>query len=237
MHEGQRSSPRGFRLCPRVPRPWVPQRPSCFKRQSAVQPNGSRVFRNSTQSSPTCDSRVNPLCKGANIESWIAYGPMITNGLDDVLRTEIWAQLMLRSEDRLRILDFFARETSINVSCVSRRMHLTVYFAAAGMPGVAPVSEKTCISVPTIDTRFMLMTVGGEVAKPGAEPTNHKIGIRIQKRSAAMVAINEFRARLVRHESRDALGGRAPTTLSRSAFGASFPATHDSSRARQRRSS
>jgi hypothetical protein len=56
---------------------------------------------------------------------------MSTDGLADVLRTEIWAQLLLRSEDSLRIRDFFAKETDINVSCVSRRMHLTVYFAIA----------------------------------------------------------------------------------------------------------
>ncbi len=145
---------------------------------------------------------------------------MSSDEVDDVLRTEIWAQLLLRREDCLRIRDFFARETDINVSSISRRMHLTVYFAAGQMPGVVPVSEKICITVPTIDTRFMLMTAGGEVAKPGAEPTNHKIGIRIQKRSAAMIAINEFRARLVQHESKELLGSRASTTRNRSAFGA-----------------
>ena len=59
-------------------------------------------------------------------------------------------------------------------------MHLTVYFGAVSMPGVVPMSEKICITVPTTDTRFMLMTVGGEVATPGAEPANHKIGIQIQ---------------------------------------------------------
>jgi ABC-type uncharacterized transport system permease subunit len=143
-----------------------------------------------------------------------------TNGLDDALRTEIWAQLLLRSEDSLRIRDFFAKETGINVSCVSRRMHLTVYFAVARMPGVVPVSEKIRITVSTLDTRFMLMMAGGEVAKPGAEPANHKIGIRIQKRSVAMVAINEFRARLVQHESKEVLSSRASTTRNRSAFGA-----------------
>jgi hypothetical protein len=145
---------------------------------------------------------------------------MSTDRLDDGLRTEIWAQLLLRSEDSLRIRDFFAKETGINISCASSRMHLTLYFALGRMPGVVPVSEKICITVPTIDTRFMLMTVGGEVAKPGAEPTNHKIGIRIQKRSVAMVAINEFRARLVRHESKEVLGSRPSTTRNRSAFGA-----------------
>jgi hypothetical protein len=144
---------------------------------------------------------------------------MSTDAPGDMLRTEIWAQLLLRCEDSLRIRDFFAKETGINVSSVSRRMHLTVYFAIARMPEVAPVSEKICITVPTIDTRFMLMTAGGEVAKPGAEPTNHKIGIRIQKRSIAMVAINEFRARLVQHESAEVLGSRASTTRNRSAFG------------------
>jgi hypothetical protein len=145
---------------------------------------------------------------------------MSIDGFDDALRTEIWAQLLLRSEDSLRICTFFAKEPGINVSCVSRRMHLTVYFALGRMPGVVPLSEKICITVPTIDTRFMLMTPGGEVAKPGAEPTNHKIGIRIQKPSVAMVAINEFRARLVRHESKEVLGSRASTSRNRSAFGA-----------------
>lgn len=144
---------------------------------------------------------------------------MNTDGLD-VVHTEIWAQLLLRNEDSLRIRDFFADESGINVSCVSRRMHLTVYFAAALLPGVVPISEKMSITVPTGETRFMLMTVGGEVAKPGAEPTNHKIGIRIQKRSVAMMAINEFRARLVQHENKEVLGDRVPTTRNRSAFGA-----------------
>lgn len=145
---------------------------------------------------------------------------MSIDGLDDGLRTEIWAQLLLRSEDSLRIRDFFARDSGINISCVCRRMHLTVYFAHERMPGVVPVSENICITVPTIDTRFMLMTVGGEVAKANAEPTNHKIAIRIQKRSAAMAAINEFRARLVRYESKEVLGSRLSSTRNRSAFGA-----------------
>ena len=42
-------------------------------------------------------------------------------------------------------------------------MHLTVYFAIGRMPGVVPVSEKICITVPTNGTRFMLMTAGGVV--------------------------------------------------------------------------
>lgn len=145
---------------------------------------------------------------------------MDTRKLDDVLTTEIWAMLMLRREDGLRIREFFVKQTGIDVSCVSRRMHLTVYFAVARLPGINPRSEKISVTVPTMDTRFMLMTVGGEVAKPGAEPTNHKIGIRIQKRSGAMVAINEFRDRLIQHESTEVLGNRASTTRNRSAFGA-----------------
>jgi hypothetical protein len=61
---------------------------------------------------------------------------MSTDGLDDGLRSEIWAQLLLCSEDSLRIRDFFAKETGVNISRVSSRMHMTVYFARGHMPGV-----------------------------------------------------------------------------------------------------
>src|SRR5438132_14380175 len=70
---------------------------------------------------------------------------MSTDGIDDGLRTEIWAQLLLRNEDSLRIRDFFDKETGIKISCVSSRMHLTVYFAIGRMPGVDAWSPSpTC---------------------------------------------------------------------------------------------
>jgi hypothetical protein len=98
-------------------------------------------------------------------------------------------------------------------------MHLTVYHALGPIPGLVPISERTTVIVPALHTRFMLMTVGGEVAIPGVKPTDHKIGVRVQKGTPSMAAINEFRDRLIRCESEEVLGGRAPSTRNRSAFG------------------
>jgi hypothetical protein len=137
-----------------------------------------------------------------------------------VQRSEIWAQLFLCQEDAARIRDFFVREIGIDPSYIARRMHITVYHALGPVPGVAALSEKTRVTLPVTDTRFMVMAPGGEIARPEIDPANRKVGVRVQKRSAAMAAIMEFRNRLVQYESKEVLGDLSSSTRNRSAFGA-----------------
>jgi hypothetical protein len=132
----------------------------------------------------------------------------------------IWAQLFLSPEDSLRVRNFFVREIGIDPFFIVRRMHITVYHALGPIPGVVPLSESARIALPVSDTRFMVMVPGGETARPGIDPATRKIGIRVQKRSATMAALLEFRNRLIQHESEDVLGGLRSSTRSRSAFGA-----------------
>jgi len=132
----------------------------------------------------------------------------------------IWAQLFLCQEDSVRVRHFFVREIGIDPFFITRRMHITVYHAVGPIPGVVPLSERAQVALPVSDTRFMVMVPGGETARPGIDPGTRKIGIRVQKRSAAMSAIMEFRKRLVQHESEHVLGGLRSSTRNRSAFGA-----------------
>lgn len=142
------------------------------------------------------------------------------NGPNDSMRTEIWAQLLLCAEDTRRIRDFFVEEIGIDASHITRRMHLTVYHALGPMLGVIALSEKVSVTLPAVDTRFMVMTAGGEVAQPDVEPREYKIGIRVLKRSLTMDAITDFRNRLIHNESEHVLGEHAASTRNRSAFGA-----------------
>ena len=132
----------------------------------------------------------------------------------------IWAQLFLSREDSLRVRNFFDREIGIDPFFIAQRMHITVYHALGPIPGVVPLSENARVALSVSDTRFMVMVPGGETARPGIDPATRKIGIRIQKRSATMAAIMEFRNRLIRHESEDVLDGLRSSTRNRSAFGA-----------------
>lgn len=134
--------------------------------------------------------------------------------------TEIWAQLFLCSEDCLRMWDFFGSEFGLDSGCFVRRPHLTVYHARRPMPTVRSLTEPACVVVPAAETRFMVLTPGGESQRDGIDPRDHKVGIRIHRQSVALPVILSYRQRFLQHETPDVLGDRSPSTRKKSAFGA-----------------
>ncbi len=134
--------------------------------------------------------------------------------------TEVWAQLLLCEEDRLRVREFFVSEFGITPRCVVRNMHITVYHARRPMPGVFPVSEPADVVLAATETRFMVMAPGGENPRPELDPAERKVGLRVHKQSAALRLILEFRERLLRRETPRVLGRRPPSTRRANAFGA-----------------
>lgn len=134
--------------------------------------------------------------------------------------TEVWAQLFLCDEDCSRIRDFFVSELGIKPRRVVRNMHITVYHARRPMPGVVSIAESVRVALAASETRFMVMAPGGENPRSELEPGKRKVGIRVHKKSAALPSILGFRERLLRHETGQVLGSRAPSTHRRNAFGA-----------------
>src|SRR5947209_8514947 len=102
-----------------------------------------------------------------------------SDGAKNGLRPEIWAQLFLCSVDAHRLHNFFVNEIGLNPSCITRRMHLTAYQAVGPMPGVVPKVERASVTLPAVDTRFMVMTAGGQIAQPGVHPSEYKVGVRV----------------------------------------------------------
>lgn len=141
-------------------------------------------------------------------------------GAQNVHRTEIWAQLLLSEEDRLRVRDFFVSEFGIKPGRIARNMHLTVYHARRPMPGVSPYAEAADLVLPAHQTRFMVMAPGGENPRVELDPGGRKVGLRVHRQSDALPSILAYRDRLLRHETSWVLGRRAPSTHRSNAFGA-----------------
>lgn len=134
--------------------------------------------------------------------------------------TEVWAQLFLCAEDRVRVHDFFVSEFGIKARCIVRNMHITVYHARRPMPGVVPISEPTELILSAAETRFMVLAPGGENPHPDLDPARRKVGIRVHRQSAALPFILALRERLLQHETWRVLGRRPPSTHRSNAFGA-----------------
>jgi hypothetical protein len=137
-----------------------------------------------------------------------------------IMTTEVWAQLWLCQKDCLWVRKFLAATEMVDCASIVNRLHLTVYHARGPMPGITALSEPANMILPTIETRFMVMKPGGEVAQPNVLPGDHKVGIRVQKCNIAYPDIQEFRARLLEFETPSVLGRCRPSTANRSAFGA-----------------
>lgn len=132
----------------------------------------------------------------------------------------MWAQLLLSATDSGRLHDFFCTQCGLKPRSVAGHMHLTVYYARRRLPGVIPSTEPSSVVVDARDTRLMIVAPGGENPRPELDPARRTIGLRIQRRSPARVAILEYRARLLQFETRQVLKGRTASTHVRNAFGA-----------------
>jgi len=135
-------------------------------------------------------------------------------------KTTVWAQVFLCEEDRNRIRNFFAIKHGIATRFIVKNMHITVYHARRPIPGLADTEQTIHLALPVAETRFMVMAPGGENPRHDLEPAGRKVGIRVQKKSAAYESIQGLRARLLPFETDIVLGKRRPSTRVRNAFGA-----------------
>jgi len=139
---------------------------------------------------------------------------------------EVWAQLFLCPEDCSRIREFFVARFGVKPNRVIRNMHLTVYHARRPMPGIRTGSWHVNLILRASETRFMVMTPGGENPRPDIDPAGRSVGVRVHKRSAAMRDIQDYRKQLLKHETMRVLGPRSPSTATSSAFGARYFQPH-----------
>jgi len=143
-----------------------------------------------------------------------------------MINVDVWAQLYLCDKDRLRIRDFFTSRFKIKSRHVIKKMHISVYYSRRPMPGLKPITESVSVTLPSAETRFMVMAPGGENPRPELLASEKLVGFRVHKKSSALPVIFLYRERLLEFETEEVLGRRAPSTYKTSAFGARYYQPH-----------
>ena len=134
-------------------------------------------------------------------------------------RIEVNALLWLTSRSESEIARFLM-SIGVPAASVRRGMHLTVYHGRRLLPGMRLRQAHVSIAADVKETRFMVMVPGGEVRRPGVDPKQCSVGVRLTRRNVAIPEIQRLREGIYRYETEDVVKGRHPTTAWRNCFGA-----------------
>lgn len=138
------------------------------------------------------------------------------------LKYEIYACLKVAGKCQQEIARFLANSCGVSHGSIQNNMHLTVYHAViplAPLKGLAPKIQPIAIKANADETRFMVFTMGGEVAIPGVDPAHHSVGIRLTKRNRAIEEIQFLRRSIYQLEENSVLGTRGRTSAWKNNFG------------------
>lgn len=133
---------------------------------------------------------------------------------------EVWAYLRASPKSTRLITEFFVEEYDIKPEYIAPEMHLTIYHSRRPMPLLEESAESHIIAIRTLETRFMVLSPGGENPRPYLVLARERVGIRIKKNNYLREKIKEFRSTFFLHEDKKVLGRRKPSTHSKNAFGA-----------------
>ncbi|MGZ4033705.1 MAG: hypothetical protein ACXVPU_01350 [Bacteroidia bacterium] len=132
---------------------------------------------------------------------------------------EIWAQFKVCDQDCERVRNFFISEIGLKRKFTIRNLHLTIYHARRPLENLIPFELPIDIKIPTADTRFMVLTPGGENPNIDNHPTDHKVGVRIKRNCNAFQEIIRYRSEFFPFETKQVLRHRTPSDHRRNAFG------------------
>jgi hypothetical protein len=133
---------------------------------------------------------------------------------------EVYALLSVSRKCEAILNDLLRRECEIPDYAIQRRLHLTVYHGRRPLPGLVPGIRSTQIHADAIETRFMVLALGGENPRPELEPARRSVGIRLTKRNRAINNIQILRESIYRLETPAVTGTRKPTSAWSNCFGA-----------------
>jgi hypothetical protein len=132
----------------------------------------------------------------------------------------VWALLFMSRASQEHLKTFFREGLGIGDAYIEPNIHLTVYHARRKLPGITPACERVSIIVEPAFWRFMTMAPGGENPRPDIDAGRSKIGLRIQRKSAAYSQILGLRSRFYAPEASILAPERSPSAERRNAFGA-----------------
>jgi hypothetical protein len=132
----------------------------------------------------------------------------------------VWAIFWVSATSCREIRHFLLDQWGIKASAVVRGLHLTAYHARCKLHGVSNTRERVDIQIDTAETRFMVMTPGGESPRDDVHPNDRKCGIRLKPQNSAMSAILAVREQFYGLETEEVVGERRRSSPRRNAFGA-----------------
>jgi hypothetical protein len=133
--------------------------------------------------------------------------------------TEVWAQLILCDKDRARVHEFLSTGFGIIPRSIAHTFHITLYRGRGSTLGQRRRDEAVEIVIAAAQTRFMVLTPGGEEARAGIEPGEKKVGVRIQKSAECYDQLCILRGRFVALEQEYLAAGANRNTVTRNAYG------------------
>ena len=133
---------------------------------------------------------------------------------------EVYATLWVTRTCEEQIARLLFNECGIRKGTIQRGLHLTVYYARRPLPGLIEESQLVHINADVDETRFMVLSPGGENPRPELEPHRRSVGIRLTRRNQAIAEIQQLRKSIYQLETDEVIGNRTATTASKSCFGA-----------------
>ncbi len=132
---------------------------------------------------------------------------------------EVNAILWVAKASEEQIRGFFVDTVGVKKNRLQSDLHLTVYHGRRVLPTLTEQDEAVTITLPTVETRFMVLAPGGENPRADLDLNSLPVGIRLTKRNSAIHVIQDLRRQIYSRENKRVLGQRSPTTAWRNAFG------------------
>ncbi|MDC0418896.1 hypothetical protein OAM15_04650 [Pelagibacteraceae bacterium] len=139
----------------------------------------------------------------------------------------LYALLWVDKDSEKEISDVLKYKCGVGEEHIQRRMHLTIYHSRRRLIEIKRSKTYETIKVDVKETRFMVLSPGGENPKKNIDPNNNPVGIRLTKRNIAIPRLVQLRRSLYKNENENVLKNRRHRTTDwKNAFGSNHFQAH-----------
>ena len=140
---------------------------------------------------------------------------------------DLYALLWVDEDSEKEISEVLKYKCGVDKEHIQRRMHLTIYHSRRRLIGIKRSKTYETIKVDVKETRFMVLSPGGENPKKNIDPNNSPVGIRLTKRNIAVPRLVQLRRSLYKNENEKVLKNRRHRSTDwKSAFGSNHFQAH-----------
>ena len=142
-------------------------------------------------------------------------------------RYSLYSLLWIDRESEKEISDVLKYKCGVDEEHIQRRMHLTIYHSRRRLIDVKRSKSYEIIKADVKETRFMVLTPGGENPRKNINVNKSPIGIRLTRRNIAMPRLLQLRRSFYKYENERVLRNRRhKTSDKKNAFGSNHFQPH-----------